>query len=107
LPQDQYVELVNSLPMPQLTPRTITSRRSLRSHLEMVRKQGYALNEEEEYPGVHGVAAPVFGHRGEVVAAVCLTIPSYRYDPTRLDSYVGAAVDAAHAISVRMGRSEK
>lgn len=107
LPPDKFLELLNNRALPQFTPHTITSRRSLRSHLEKVRKQGYALNEEEENRGIHGVASPIFGHRGEVVASVCITIPSYRFNPDKLDSLVSAAVNAAQAISVRMGRSEK
>jgi DNA-binding IclR family transcriptional regulator len=105
LPHDRLVDLINSLPLPQLTPRTITSRRALRQHLEAVRSQGYALNEEEEHPGIYGVAAPILGHRGEVAGAICITIPSFRYNPAKLKSYVEDVLGAARAVSVRMGRT--
>ncbi len=103
LPADQQNDAINRLPMTRLTPNTITSRRTLRAHLNEVRNQGYAVNEEEETVGVHGVAAPVFGHRGEVVASVCITIPSFRYDAAEFPSYAAAVVDAANAVSRRMG----
>ena len=103
LPPEQQLDVIKRLPMAKLTPHTITSRRRLKAHLEVIRTQGYALNEEEEMIGVHGIAAPVFGHRGDVVASVCTTIPSYRYDSSKLASYVAWVVDAANAVSRRMG----
>lgn len=103
LPPEQQVDVINRLPMTKLTSNTITSRRKLKVHLDAVRRQGYAVNEEEESLGVHGVASPVFGHLGHVVASVCITIPSYRYSADDLPSYAAAVVDAANAVSRRMG----
>ena len=105
LPPEQQLDAINRLPMTRHTPNTITSRRRLKAHLADIRKQGYALNEEEETIGVHGIAAPVFGHRGDVVASVCTTIPSYRYDSSQLVTYVTAVIDAASAVSRRMGHT--
>ena len=105
LPVDEQAEIFGRLAMARSTPATITSRRKLRAHLEEVRRRGFALNEEEESVGIHGIAAPVYGHRGEVVASVCITIPSYRFEASKLDFYAARVVDAANAISQRMGHS--
>jgi DNA-binding IclR family transcriptional regulator len=103
LPREEQAEVIGRLAMIKTTPASITSRRRLKAHLEEVRQQGYALNEEEESIGIHGIAAPVYGHRGEVVASVCITIPSYRFEASKLASYAAGVVDAANAISRRMG----
>ena len=103
LPPAEQSDTIRRLSMTPLTEYTITSRRTLKAHLKTIARQGYALNEQEESLGIHGIAAPVFNHLGSVVASVCTTIPSYRYEPSRLQSNAAAAMDAAAAVSRRMG----
>ena len=103
LPPAERSATLRRLPMTQHTGRTITSRRALAAHLDDIARQGFALNEEEESLGIHGIGAPVFDHQGTVVASVCTTIPSYRYDPSALPSNAAAVMDAAAAVSRRMG----
>ena len=89
--------------MTPLTQHTISSRRSLKAHLKEIARRGYAVNEEEQILGIHGIAAPVFGHQGTVVASVCTTIPSYRFQPSRLAANAREVMAAAARISLRMG----
>lgn len=103
LPPAEQNDIIRRLPMTALTERTITSRRALRAELRTVARQGYALNEQEESTGVHGIAAPVYNHLGAVVGAVCTTIPTYRYEPSKLEANAAAVMDAARAVSRRMG----
>ncbi len=103
LPSKERSEIIDRLELTRSTPATITSRRKLRAHLEEVRKRGYALNEEEETVGIHGIAAAVFGHHGDVVASICITIPSYRVEASKLPLYGAAVIEAANAVSRQMG----
>ena len=103
LPPAEQNDTVRRLSMTALTEYTITSRRALKIHLKTIAQRGYALNEQEESVGIHGIAAPVFNHLGSVVASVCTTIPSYRYEPSRLQSNAAAVMDTAVAVSRRMG----
>ena len=103
LPPATQADTLRRLPMTRLTEHTITSRRTLKAHLNTITRQGYALNEQEQVLGIHGIAAPVFNHVGLVVASVCSTIPSYRYEPAKLDANAKAVMDAAARISSRMG----
>ena len=103
LPLTEQNDTIRRLPMTPLTEYTITSRRTLKAHLKEVARQGYALNEEEQSLGIHGIAAPVFGHQGTVIASVCVTVPSYRYDPSKLGANAQAVMEAAARISLRMG----
>ena len=103
LPPTTQSATLRRLPMTPLTRYTITSRRTLKAHLNKVARQGCALNEEEQILGVHGIAAPVFNHLGLVVASVCTAIPSFRYEPSRLTANAQAVMDAAARISGRMG----
>ena len=103
LPPAEQSDIIRRLPMTALTEHTITSRRTLKAQLTAIARQGYALNQQEESAGVHGIAAPVFNHLGTVVGSVCTTIPSYRYEPSKLESNAAAVIDAAAAVSRRMG----
>jgi len=64
---DRYLE---SAELPALTARTITRAARLRAELEKVRKQGWALVDQELEEGLRAVAAPIHDAHGRVVAAV-------------------------------------
>ena len=66
------------------TARTITSRATLNSELEKVRKAGYAIIDNELEDGLVAVAAPVFGHDGNVVAAISISGPDARISREQL-----------------------
>lgn len=84
--------------MPALTPNTITTLEGLAGELERVREQGHAYDHEETLIGLCCVAAPIHGSGGEVIAAVSISVPAYRFGP-REDEYTAAIRDAARRIS--------
>ena len=69
------------------TARTITSRATLNSELEKVRKAGYAIIDNELEDGLVAVAAPVFGHDGNVVAAISISGPDARISREQLNKF--------------------
>lgn len=71
--------------------------------LEQVRKRGYACNYGETSDEEVGVAAPIVGHRGEVVAALMVAAPLYRIDDAKLAELAGICCRAAARISRRLG----
>lgn len=85
-----------------LTPNTLTTLDSLADELEQVRKKGYAYDHEEASIGLCCVAAPVYGNRGEVAAAVSFSVPAYRFRPNESE-YTNAILDAAQRISKGAG----
>jgi IclR family pca regulon transcriptional regulator len=58
------------------TERTITSREALLSRLEEVRRQGWAIADQELEDGRRAVSAPVRDAGGRVVAAMGLSAPT-------------------------------
>ena len=73
---DEYFERVQIL---SYTPFTETDVVRLRQVLARVRRDGYALNEQEFITGSTGVAAPVFDAAGDVVAAINLGTLTTRF----------------------------
>lgn len=92
-----------SRPLERLTPRTIVDRATLEKQLERVRDDGYAFTLEELEVGLNAVAAPVRDARGDVIAALSVSGPSYRVLPQRLSELGEMTRDAGTAISRRMG----
>lgn len=91
--------------MPAITPRTITTPAVMADHLAEIRRLGYALDDEERTEGVRCVAAPVFGHDGEIIAAISLAAPTLRFDAERIAAVGGEVAAAATTISRRLGFS--
>lgn len=63
-------EILDQLNPTALTARTLTDRAALLREIDRVRRQGYAVVDQELEMGLRSVAAPVRGASGDVVAAV-------------------------------------
>lgn len=98
-----YRGVPEGLPLTPYTPFTLTRREDLLRELEKVRRQGYALDNEEKELGVRCVAAPVFGPGGEVVAALSLSAPASRLSPEAAHALAPRVLEAARRASLRLG----
>jgi IclR family acetate operon transcriptional repressor len=76
---DRYL----SAPLDRFTANTLTDPAAIRERLRCVQLDGVAWTREEYAEGISSVAAPVTDAQGEVVAAVHVHGPAYRFpDPT-------------------------
>jgi IclR family acetate operon transcriptional repressor len=96
LPAERARTILRETGMPALTDKTITTIRDYMAALETVRAQGYAVDDEEQSPGMRCVAAVIHDEYGDPVAAVSVTGPSARIDDRRI-ALLGARVKAAAA----------
>lgn len=78
-------------------------RAALTRRLDQIRREGYAIVEDELDVGAHSVAAPIHNHRGQVVAAISIAGPTHRFPPERVRQYVDLILEAAQEISRAMG----
>ncbi len=90
--------LVPTGKLQRFTPNTITTRQALDAELQRIREQGYAINDEERTEGVRAVAAPVFGARGEVVAAIAAQGPTVRFSDDQLPALIEQVLATATSI---------
>ncbi|HET9455769.1 MAG TPA: IclR family transcriptional regulator [Candidatus Limnocylindrales bacterium] len=94
-----------ALPRVAFTARTLTDSAALRDRLRRVQLDGFAWVREEFAEGLNSVAAPVAGADGEIVAAVHLHGPSYRFpEPGRDGEDAAFVVGAAARLSARLRR---
>ena len=87
-----------------LTGRTKTTRAALSRALAQVRKNGYAVEDQEATVGDAGVAAPIMNRHGTVAGAIGVVGPVERLlaSGTR-DELARAVVDAARSVSRDLG----
>jgi DNA-binding IclR family transcriptional regulator len=85
--------------MPRRTPTTLTSPDGLAEALALIRRTGYAIDDQENEPEIRCVAAPVFDHRGKIAAAISLSGPATRMPVERLHDLSVLVVEAAAEIS--------
>lgn len=84
-------------PLEAFTARTLTDASSLLERLREVRRDGHAWVRDEYAVGISSVAAPIADARAEVVAAVHVHGPSYRFPAAGEEDRIASAVRAAAA----------
>ncbi|NPV85792.1 MAG: IclR family transcriptional regulator [Anaerolineae bacterium] len=97
------------LPLPELKPytaRTITDPLMLERHLEIVRAQGYAIDDEEYNVGVRCIAVPVYDDRASCVAAIGISGPTSRLTLEKIPETAQAVVATGKELSALLGFSE-
>jgi len=81
----------------RFTGRTLGEPEAVRERLQSIRRKGYTWAIEEFDPGISSVAAPIADGSGEVIAAVHIHGPSYRFPPSGRETDLGQQVVAAAA----------
>ncbi len=92
-------EMLAAQPLRSFTPKTITDACELMGHLAEVRRQGYAVNDEETIPGAVAIGVPIFDANGRVFAAVSITAPTTRWQAEKLEATAGKVKACAEDIS--------
>jgi IclR family acetate operon transcriptional repressor len=74
----------------------------LAKELELVREQGYALDEEHFQRGASCVAAPFFRMGGDIAGSIAVSVPGTRFAESR-EALTAAVVSAAQQASTLLG----
>lgn len=89
--------------LPRQTPYTITDPQVLLAQLDEVRRRGWASQFNETEMGAGAVAAPIRNGLGHVVASLSVAGPTQRLQGDSLQRMSRLTVEAALAISRRLG----
>lgn len=87
------------------TAHTLTKRSDLEREIELTRKRGYSVDNEECHTGVRCVAAPIFSSDGNVVAAIGITAASVRLAEKRIPEIAAKVREVADEASRLLGYS--
>ena len=95
------VDVLTGLPrLARFTDRTITRRDRLAADLQQTRERGWALNDEEQIPGVRAVAAPVL----DAADAAAVQGPTLRLPDDRLPSVARQVAEASESLKPVLAR---
>ena len=99
--------ILNKLNFEAMTKNTFTNLGSFKNELKKIKQKGYAYNNEELEMGLRAVAAPIFNHTGEVIAAINLAWTTARHPSKKsFQKFTPKILEAAKRISFLMGYCE-
>ena len=103
LPTKERERVIRQAGLARITDQTITDPDELEANLEQIRRRGYNISVGDLDAQVHSIAAPIYAHSGQVVAAVSIAGPSHRFPPERVERFTRLVCQAAARISRRLG----
>lgn len=77
-PKEEVKFILNRMTRPALTPHTRTGLRDILQEIERARDQGYSICNEELEIGLRSIAVPIRTGRGELIAALSLSVSTSR-----------------------------
>ncbi|MGN7149688.1 IclR family transcriptional regulator [Arthrobacter sp. SAFR-179] len=94
--------LLAELPLEALTEKSITDRDAFRAEIEQVRRQGYAVMDEENEAGMRAVAVPLLNSQGHAFASLATAVPVFRLGLEELKAHVPLLQEAAAELAARL-----
>ena len=85
LPLEKREKLLKNYSFTRFTKKTIMNFSTLGKELERVKKQGFAIDDEEGHDGVICISAPIFNRDNQAYAAISLSMPKVRAKKQILD----------------------
>ena len=107
LEMSDLLEYAAVLPYTKKCKNTITQPEVLAEQIALAKKQGYAVDDEENEEGIRCVAAPVYDYRGVIMAAVSVSGDRDIIAKERDEEIAALVKKAAAGISARMGYQKR
>jgi DNA-binding IclR family transcriptional regulator len=107
LPPSEYERVLNGIVFQRATPKTISNLAQLRAELDRVRRQGYAVDNEEALLGCRCVSAPILNSDRVAIGALSISGPITRVGLTQVPALAKRVRTAANAVSLAMGFSRR
>jgi len=103
LPTQDAEELLKSYKLEVITEHTLDDVADVMADLELTRKRGFALDDQENELGGRCVSAAIFNHLNQPIAAVSVSVPLPRIPKNRIAYYGDKVKEVAGQISSRLG----
>lgn len=99
LPESQLHDYLGAGVRAPRTSNTLTTERALRAELKRVRKQGYAIDNEENEASIRCIGAPVFGRDGHVIGGVSVSTLTFALSAAQARALAPDVQEAAATLS--------
>ena len=98
LPKAHVEFILNRMSRPAFTPHTRTNVRDILREIQLVRTQGYSINDQELEIGLRSIAVPIRNARGTLLAALSLSIATTRMTREQIIEKLLPELEAARRI---------
>ncbi|MEJ2108617.1 MAG: IclR family transcriptional regulator [Acidobacteriota bacterium] len=102
LPEEKVHEILQIEGLPNSTKKSIVDVDAYNRDLAETCRRGYAVDNEEMFEGVSGVAAPVFTPGGKVIATLSIVGPEFRMTDEKIKEFGNKCVELAASLSDRL-----
>lgn len=103
LPEADIAGILQRKGLPRLSPNTIDTPAKLRAELEITRRRGYAIDDEEHAVGLRCIASAIYNEHSEPLAAISISGPKPRISDVRMHEMGVIVRRAAAAVTAAMG----
>lgn len=103
LPEPEIDRVIETSGLRAFTPRTCVSPAKLKESLRIVRRRGFAIDDEEFQPGVYCVGCAVRDTAGGVIASISCSMPKSRATKSQQISVRGHVMECALNLSEILG----
>jgi len=103
MPRSDAMAIIEKAGLPKLSEKTITQTQDFIAELDKVKKLGFALDDEEQTPGLRCIASNIYDEYGEAIAAVSISGPSVRIPDDRIADIAEKVIRKAAAITHAIG----
>ncbi|TQR19706.1 IclR family transcriptional regulator [Psychrobacillus vulpis] len=102
--QDEEIEsYLSNVELNSFAMGTIIDKEILFESIQNARKNGYTISNSELENHTSAIAAPIFNHRGEVIAGISIAGIEANYQNEKVDIFAKKVIDAANEISEKLG----
>ncbi|MBV7273899.1 IclR family transcriptional regulator [Clostridium sp. PL3] len=102
--EDEKVEQIwNQSKIERLTENTITDMGQFKEHLRLVRKNRYAVDEQENEIGIRCLGAAVLNYRGEVCGAISISGSILSFTEDKIEKFSNILIEYTDKISKELG----
>lgn len=99
MPVERSDNIIDTIGLTAYTERTITDKAILKHELATIRRDGFALDDEEYNLGIRSAAAPVQDDEGHVLAVVSVVAPTIRMSILKMKQISPVIINYALKIS--------
>lgn len=102
--RDEEIEaLLENYDFVKRTDNSICTKEAFLEELQNVRSNGYAVDAEENEPGIFCIAVPIKNHTGNVIAATSVSMSIAKASADEVDNCVATLKEVATQISSQLG----
>jgi IclR family KDG regulon transcriptional repressor len=103
LPEPEIIAYMKKIELKPFAMGTIIDKKHLNDTIRQAKKDGYTISNSELENHTSAIAAPIFDHKGNVIAGLSIAGMEANYQNENIPIFVAKVKEAAEEISQRLG----